>query len=158
MMKLFHGTNMDFDHISLSKCKPNKDFGKGFYLTDILQQARLMAIRRCTFEGKGTPVVQTYHFDESCLTDGNLKTKVFHEVCQEWAEFIIMNRKARGKKVHDFDIVIGPIADDGVVYQINLYLQRLITIETLVKELTYRKLNIQYYFGTETSLQQLTRG
>ena len=70
---------------------------------------------------------------------------------------IIMNRKARGKKVHDFDIVIGPIADDGVVYQINLYLQRLITIETLVKELTYRKLNIQYYFGTETSLQKLTR-
>ena len=68
-----------------------------------------------------------------------------------------MNRKARGKKVHDFDIVIGPIADDGVVYQINLYLQRLITIETLVKELTYRKLNIQYYFGTETSLQKLTR-
>lgn len=39
-MKLYHGTNVDFRNISLSKCKPNKDFGRGFYLIDIRRQAQ----------------------------------------------------------------------------------------------------------------------
>ena len=34
-MKLYHGTNIDFSEIDFKKCKPNKDFGRGFYLTDI---------------------------------------------------------------------------------------------------------------------------
>lgn len=34
-MKLYHGTNVDFSEIDLSKCKPYKDFGQGFYLTNI---------------------------------------------------------------------------------------------------------------------------
>ena len=46
MISLFHGTNIMFDKIELSKCRPYKDFGKGFYLTDIRQQAEEMAIRR----------------------------------------------------------------------------------------------------------------
>ena len=64
-MKLYHGTNIDFDSIDLNKCKPNKDFGKGFYLTDIKEQAKNMAIRRCDFTQKGTPVIQEYEFDEN---------------------------------------------------------------------------------------------
>lgn len=43
-MKLYHGTNIDFSRILLSKCKPNKDFGCGFYLTNIRSQAQEMAI------------------------------------------------------------------------------------------------------------------
>ncbi|MCI7090294.1 MAG: DUF3990 domain-containing protein [Prevotella sp.] len=35
MINLFHGTNVSFDTIELSRCRPYKDFGKGFYLTDV---------------------------------------------------------------------------------------------------------------------------
>lgn len=156
-MKLYHGTNIDFDKILLSECRPNKDFGKGFYLTDIRSQALTMAIRRCELEGSGSPLVQTYEFDKAFLSEKDLNVKIFNEVSKEWAEFIIMNRMARGKRKHDYDIVVGPIADDGVVYQINLYLQRIITIEQLVRELTYRKLNRQYFFGTERAIATLRR-
>ena len=45
-MILYHGTYTQFDSIDLDKCRPFKDFGKGFYLTDIRQQAEEMAIRR----------------------------------------------------------------------------------------------------------------
>ena len=45
MMKLYHGTNIDFSEIDFRKCKPNKDFGQGFYLTDIKKQALEMAVR-----------------------------------------------------------------------------------------------------------------
>lgn len=156
-MRLYHGTNTDFQCISLSKCKPNKDFGRGFYLTDVRQQAQAMAVRRCEFEETGTPVVQVYEFDKSLLINGELQVKIFPQVSKEWAEFILMNRKSRGRRMHDYDVVVGPVADDGVVYQLNLYMQRLITLDALVKELTFRKLNRQYFFGTERAIEKLKR-
>ena len=87
-MKLYHGTNTEFDEILLSKCRPNKDFGRGFYLTNLRSQAQEQAIRRSEFEGWGTPLVQEDLFDEKWLRDPNLKVKVFECVNREWAEFI----------------------------------------------------------------------
>lgn len=157
MMKLYHGTNIDFSEIDFSKCKPNKDFGQGFYLTDIKKQALEMAIRRCNFEQTGTPIVQEYKFDETALYDGSLNIKIFDGVCPEWAEFILRNRTSRKKTIHSYDVVIGPVADDGVVYQLNLYQQHFITIDQLVKGLEYRKLNNQYFFGTTKAISKLKR-
>ena len=96
-MKLYHGTNVEFSEILLSKCRPNKDFGRGFYLTSIRSQAQEQAIRRCEFEGRGMPVVMEYHFDENILKSADLNVKCFNGVSKEWAEFILANRKARGK-------------------------------------------------------------
>ena len=157
IMKLYHGTNTDFDVIDLAKCKPNKDFGRGFYLTDIKKQAIDMAVRRCDMEGFGSPVVQEYEFDETLLASSQLRVKCFDGVGEEWAKFIYANRKARGKSIHDFDIVVGPIADDGVVFQLNLYQQRLITLQQLVKGLRFKHLNRQYYFGTPLAISKLQR-
>lgn len=156
-MNLYHGTNVEFENIDLKKCRPNKDFGRGFYLTDIMFQARAMAVRRCELAESGVPVVQTYEFDDTVLTNGTLDVKVFEDVSEEWAEFILLNRKSRGRKKHDYDIVVGPVADDGVVYQLNLYMQKLISLESLVNELTYRRMNRQYFFGTPEAIKHLKR-
>lgn len=156
-MRLYHGTNTDFGEIKLSRCRPNKDFGQGFYLTDIRSQAETMAVRRCEFEESGVPIVQEYEFDEHLLDNHSLDVLRFEGVNEGWAEFILKNRMARGQRMHSHDIVVGPVADDGVVFQLNLYMQRLITLETLVKELTYRQLNNQYFFGTDRAIQQLKR-
>ena len=56
-----------------------------------------------------------------------------------------------------YDIVVGPIADDGVVFQLERYMRRMITLDMLVEELTYRKLNRQYFFGTELSISKLQK-
>ena len=105
----------------------------------------------------GYPVVQSYLFDDKLLNSNELNVKIFDHPSKEWAEFILQNRKSRGKKVHNFDIVFGPVADDGVVYQLNLYMQNIITLDKLVEELTYRKLNNQYFFGTERAISKLKR-
>ena len=39
-MKLYHGSTIDIQHIDLGKSKPNKDFGRAFYLSADEQQAR----------------------------------------------------------------------------------------------------------------------
>lgn len=156
-MILYHGTNIDFDRIDLKKCRPNKDFGRGFYLTPIKEQAEQMAVRRCEFSGWGAPIIQRYEFEEGLLRDDTLKVKIFNGVSIEWALFILQNREAMGKKVHNYDIVVGPVADDGVVYQMNLYSQHIITVEQLVEGLTYRKLNSQYFFGTKQAISNLKK-
>ena len=153
-MILYHGTNIQFETIDLSKCRPHKDFGKGFYLTSIESQAIDMAQRRCNFGETGFPIVQKYEWDEK--TD-DMQVLVFEDISVEWAEFIVNNRDRNNTESHRYDLVVGPIADDGVVYQINRYLQNIITLNDLVRELKYKKLNNQYCFCTEKAISHLKR-
>ena len=53
MITLYHGSNMEIDTIDLNRCRPDKDFGQGFYLTDIRKQAEFMALRRTRIMGEG---------------------------------------------------------------------------------------------------------
>ena len=155
-MILFHGTNCDFSEIDLAKTKPYKDFGKGFYLTDIQHQAYELAKNRCRIFG-GSPVVQEYEFDENLLQNRTLDVLRFDKVSVEWAEFIYKNRKSSLKFTHKHDVVIGPIADDGVAYLLNLYDDGLRTLEELAKELEYKDLNSQYCFLTLKAVSLLRR-
>lgn len=159
MKKLYHGSNVAIEAIDLSKSLADKDFGKGFYLTDIESQAMAMAQRRVRIMGTGEPVVTVFEFDDTCLQGSELNIKVFpDEVSAEWAEFVNANRNASQTGfTHPFDIVIGPVADDGVAYQLERYNEGAIDIETLARELAYRKLNRQYYFGTDQAIALLKR-
>lgn len=158
MITLYHGSNVFIEKIDLTRSHPDKDFGKGYYLTDIRTQAEAMSIRRVRIAGEGEPTLTVYSFDESQLHSPELRVKVFEEPTEEWALFVLSNREASlTGYTHDYDIVIGPIADDGVAFQLDRYTRHMITLATLVEELTYRKLNRQYYFGTERALQTLIR-
>ncbi len=154
MITLYHGSNIAISEIELNKCKPNKDFGKGFYLTDIKEQAAQMALRRTRIAGEGEPIVTAYRFEKRLLSD--LNVKIFEAPTEEW-EMFILNNRSRNDFTHDYDIVIGPIADDGVAFQLERYERNMISLETLVKELTYRKLNKQYMFGTEKAITCLKK-
>lgn len=158
-MKLYHGSNMVIEQIDLSKSKPYKDFGRGFYLSDNEEQAKAMANQKVVQLETGKVTVNVYVFDERHLNDGSLKVKLFESYCTEWAEFILANRNKAGKKmVHDYDVVIGPIADDKVGVQIRLFNDKYIDIETLLSRLQYIKgITIQYFFGTERAIQTLKK-
>ena len=156
-MILYHGTNIDFGKIDLSRSNPFKDFGKGFYLTDIRSQAEELARKRMIRDG-GTPVVQEYEFDENLLTGSNLNCLRFDGPTAAWAEFIFKNRSRSNPAFkHDYDIVIGPIADDGVAYLLSRYQEGSFTLEELANELQYKRLNRQYFIGTDKAISLLKR-
>lgn len=155
-MKLYHGTNVDFDVIDLTKSNKYKDFGQGFYLTDIRSQAEELAAKKSRLFG-GYPVIQEYEFDESLLSGAELKVLKFDKPSTEWAEFIFMNRNRDNNFTHDYDIVIGPIANDGVAYLLGRYEEGTLTIKELSDKLDFKKLNSQYFFGTNKSLKYLKR-
>ena len=63
-MRLYQGSNIVIDNINLAMCRPYKDFGQGFYLTDIEEQAQKMAIRVARIYRK-TPTVNVYEIDDN---------------------------------------------------------------------------------------------
>ncbi len=157
-MKLYHGSTVDIADIDLSKSKPNKDFGRGFYLSADKQQAQRLAEYKVIQIG-GTPVINTYEFDTKLLTDGTLKTLEFEEYSKEWAEFIFANRQsAFGESVHDYDVVVGPIANDKVGVQVRKYHDGEISLEAFLENLKYMKgVTFQYFFGTDKAIKFLKK-
>lgn len=157
-MKLCHGSNVVVDQPEIAKGKPFKDFGRGFYLSDTVDQAMEMAERVAERYGVGqTPVVSTFEFDESAMTDGTLKVKRFETYTEEWAEFVLHNRDRKASQpYHDYDIVYGHIADDGVVRQMRRFEIGAITLKELMQELQYPpKITFQCFFGSERALEKL---
>lgn len=158
-MILYHGSNVDIGSIDLGKSKVGKDFGCGFYLSADEHQARELAIRKTEQTGEGRPTLNVYDFDEKELYTSGLSVLEFHEYSREWAEFVLMNRRNRTRiSSHCHDIVIGPIADDAVGFQIRRFTSGLIDMERFIEELKYMKgITMQYYFGTEKAIRLLTK-
>lgn len=158
-MILYHGSNVEISRIDLSMSKPYKDFGKGFYLSADVNQAKRMAEQRASLMLDGRPTINRFLFDEELMTDGSLKVLTFNDYSTDWAEFVLKNRDINvNQPCHDFDIVFGPIADDGVTFQLRRYKAGVITLNRLVEELKYSHgITFQYFFGTERVISKLKK-
>lgn len=160
-MRLLHGSNVEIETVDLSKCKSHNDFGRGFYLTSSWQRAWAMGRRRVA-SGGGAIVVNAYVFNASEARKRGLKILEFKGFCVEWARFVITNRESK-VTAHDYDIVIGPVADavfDSVLAQYKAecgdnYLEDK-NLKTFVGRVSQFGLNyIQYCFCTRQSLDIL---
>lgn len=151
-MKLYHGTNQDIETIDITRGLQYKDFGKGFYVTPDMRTAIRMAQKRARLFG-GEATLITYDFDDSAL-QSNLKVKVFpKQACVEWLLFVDANRDRKNvRPIHDYDIVIGPIANDGVVLQLTNYREGIYSPEEAARLLQDKYLDQQYYFGSKRAL------
>ena len=164
-MRLYHGSNITIDSINLAMCRPYKDFGRGFYLTDIREQAEKMAIRVSKIYG-GSPVVNIFEIQDDFRKIESIKIKDFGaETTEEWAKFVMNNRSRIFTNVEDvlcnkdnkYDIVIGPVADDNMALLFRQYENEIIDFETLLKGMIYKKTSSQYSFHTEKSIKLLRK-
>ena len=112
-MRLYHSSNTDFEIIDLSRSKPNKDFGRAFYVSENPDEIAPVGRAKVILQG-GEFTMLSYDFDESLLVDGSLKVLSFKGYTKEWAEFIFANRDFTQDFHHDNDVVYGPIANDNV--------------------------------------------
>ncbi|MCD8386613.1 MAG: DUF3990 domain-containing protein [Bacteroidales bacterium] len=158
-MRLLHGSNVEIKKIDLNLCKGNNDFGKGFYLTPSWQRAWEMG-RRTKDKRGGQIIVNAYIFNPSQAK--GLKIQTFKGFSVDWARFIIKNRESKGL-THDYDIVIGPVADAVVDQEIaqhkKVYGSQYLLEANLIK--LVHRINqfgmnyIQYCFCTEAALNLL---
>lgn len=154
-MRVYHGSSVRIDEIDLSKGRWGRDFGRGFYVTNIRSQAEVWAARKGQEVGT-SGVVTEYDFMEYAYEDDRLKVLRFDSYNEDWFDFIILNRSAPRNKVHDYDIVEGPVADDQVSRRIFLYQSGVLTKQEFLDELKFKKLTHQMCFCSALSLQMLT--
>ena len=161
-MIVYHGSNVEIDAIRLEKCGKYKDFGRGFYVTALEEQAERMAKRTAKRLG-GTPTVTIFDFDENELA--GLKYKEFKYIDDNWARFIINNRDKDFKDIfselsnHDnkYDVVSGAVANDDIATTFALFRGGIINLEILAARLEYRELSNQYSFHTIAAVELLKK-
>lgn len=127
------------------------DFGRGFYLTSFEDQAMRWA-RRKSMRSHGSPILNAYDCNTQLL--GGFKLKTFEVYDREWLDFVCACRRATGA-VHDYDIVIGPVADDRVFEAVNMYFQELWDAQTTIDALAFYECNDQFCFVSQQAIDEL---
>ncbi len=151
-MKLYHGSLVVVENPKILDSNRTLDFGKGFYTTTSYEQAANWVKRKLN-EATKEGFVSAYWLDLSYGED--LKVLKFESPNDEWIDFVMANRTQRGF-THDYDIVIGPVANDRVYASFALYESGVFDKQELIKTLKTYKLVDQVLFHTEKALTKLS--
>ena len=166
---LYHGTIELFTSIDVTKGRSNKDFGKGFYMAVDKSQAIGMmnkkfneAVRRSKSKDPAQFNKYLYEikFNREILPE--LKIKYFVDADMKWLNFVLECR-GKGGLPHDYDLVIGPTADDNTSLCFKNYFDGLYgnfrtdeeAREYLLKMLEVENLGVQYFIGKQEIADRL---
>lgn len=143
---LFHGSDQIVRIPELRSGKYSKDFGRGFYCTEIREQAIRWAKR------KKTPIVNSYIL----LATDELRRLDFKGMTSEWLNFIAMCRNADPSvTIHDYDLVVGPMADDQVYDFVQMFLNKEISEKQFAALSDFHYPTHQICFSSQKALDYL---
>lgn len=142
-MELYHGSASKVEKPKILTSGFYKDFGYGFYCTNIEKQAKRWAMTK----GK-KHIVNVYSYDEQ----NDLNRLKFAEMTEEWLDFVIGCRKG---VEHDYDVVEGPMADDTIWDYIEDYIEGKITREAFWVLVKFKYPTHQIVFATDKALDAL---
>ena len=142
-MLIYHGSNTAVENPRILVNGHYKDFGYGFYCTNIEKQAKRWALTR-----RGASVVSHYQYVKS----KELKILEFPDMTEEWLQFVV---DCRSGKEHNFDIVEGPMADDQIWDSVEDYLNKKNTKEAFWELVKFKYPTHQIVFCTERALETI---
>lgn len=155
-MILYHGSITEIPDPQILKNEMGRDFGFAFYTTDIREQAERWAIRKARLANRrpgknAIGIVSTYEWDE---TGSALDIMRFQGASIEWLELVVKCRSDIGFS-HDYDVVIGNIANDNVGETVSYVVQGIMRKEDALERLKFEKINNQIAFCTNRALEEL---
>ena len=143
MITLFHGSHIAVPSPLVGLGRTKVDFGQGFYLTNLYEQAKAWAETIAERKGRNTqPVVSSYTLDYTSVKNENFRVKVFDSYNIEWLEYVIDCRRG-GEMQKQYDLVEGGVANDNVIDTVEDYENGIITAEQALGQLRYKKVNHQ---------------
>ena len=152
MITLYHGGLEIIETPEIREPNRTLDFGTGFYLTSSEKQA-VDWVKRRIDEHVTYGYVNVYGFSLS-EAQNTLNVKIFDSPSDDWLDFVMSNRRIPGF-THDYDIVVGPVANDRVYTAFALYEGGTISKDVLIHELKTYRLVDQYLFHTDAALAHL---
>ncbi len=167
-MILYHGTVAEIQQVDVKLGRERKDFGKGFYMAVSKSKAIGMmhkkyreVVRRSRGKQNDAYSEKLYEImlDEDYISKLNIK--VFHTADLEWLDFVLMCRE-KGGMPHNYDMVVGPTADDDTAFCLKAYWDGLYgkagsdaAKRILLNNLETENLGIQYFIGKQEVADQL---
>lgn len=142
-MQLYHASGDEVKFPEIRKGLYTKDFSWGLYCTNNIEQAK-----RWAFRHKESPTINIYEYEE----DEKLKILKFEKMNDQWLDFIV---DCRSGKVHNYDIVEGPMADDTIWNHLQDFLSKEISREVFWKLIEFRYPTHQISFHTLSALNCL---
>ena len=150
-MKLYHGSHVEVKNPKIITASRIGDFGRGFYTTTSLEQARRWAIIRARQSGTTSGAITVFEAPDSLFEHPELAVKNFGKADSSWLDFVMANRKDVSFE-HHFDLVRGPVADDRVYVCLNALEDGLADRATVIRRLKTFVLADQVLFHTAKSL------
>lgn len=126
------------------------DFGAGFYVTTLRKQAKIWAEKKTKRYGE-IATLNKYGLNLS-----GLNIKEFKAADESWINFVVLNRNTKEIIKHDYDVIIGEVANDQIFDSIDLYLRNIYTITRLIQELKTKAENNQLCLASLKALNNLT--
>ena len=151
-MRLYHGSTVVVRRPSLRPGRTNADFGKGFYTTSNPEQAERWAHIKQERDASSRAVVSVYEFDERLLDNADWSIRHFDGADEPWLYFVTNCRRSLG---HDYDLVLGPVANDKVFTTVNLFESGVISAEAAILQLKAYKTYDQLSFHTVRAIGAL---
>lgn len=142
-MEVFHGSGVVVENPKVLISGFYKDFGYGFYCTNIEKQAKRWSLAK-----RPNHVVNIYRYEE----DSSLNIIKFDEMTDEWLEFVVDCRRGIS---HNYDIVEGPMADDTIWDYIEDYIDGIITKEAFWVLVKFKYPTHQIVFCNDKALKSL---
>lgn len=154
-MLLYHGSTMAVRKPIVSRGRGKTDFGKGFYTTTSREQAEKWAqIKRDRMSDEAHAIVSVFELDDAVLNNPAYHTRHFDGATAEWLDFVVGNR--RGEVHHNFDLIMGPVANDKLYATITLYENGILDANAAIEQLNTHQLFDQLSFHTAKACKLLT--
>ena len=154
-MLLYHGSTMAVRKPIVSRGRGKTDFGKGFYTTTSREQAEKWAqIKRDRMGDEAHAIVSVFELDDAVLNNPAYHTRHFYGATAEWLDFVVGNR--RGEVHHNFDLIMGPVANDKLYATITLYENGILDANAAIEQLNTHQLFDQLSFHTTKACKLLS--
>ncbi len=138
-MRVYHGATAEIRFPLVHVGRRDLDFGKGFYVTPIMEQASSWACRPANKHKEHW--LNVYDIDYNAVIS-EFRSKTFHSYNEEWLDFILSCRQGEDKW-KAFDFIEGGIANDRIFSTIELYTSLLISKQEALSRLIYENPNQQ---------------
>lgn len=138
-MRVYHGATAEIRFPLVHVGRRDLDFGKGFYVTPIMEQASSWACRPANKHKEHW--LNVYDIDYNAIIS-EFHSKTFRSYNEEWLDFILSCRQGEDKW-EAFDFIEGGIANDRIFSTIELYTSHLISKQEALSRLIYENPNQQ---------------
>lgn len=120
-MIVYHGSVQEVEKPDVGHSCHNLDFGNGFYVTTVKEQAERWARRKADLAGISKGVVSTYKMSEA--NDG-FNVRDFGDDLDSWIDFVCDCRDG-GESYKEYDIIMGKVANDKVYRVVDMYRRKI---------------------------------